>query len=101
MSRVKDLHDLARILEARPIENKEFWREASKEFILACKSRYVDCVGLETFQEAWEVTRQAYESDANLSSIPFHETEGALQTVVRFFQHLRVFPLVFEASEDL
>jgi hypothetical protein len=99
--RVKDLHDLARILEARPIEKEEFWREASEEFILACKSRYVDCTGLETFQEAWDVTRQAYETDANLPSIPFHKAKEALQTVVRFFQQLRVFPLVFEASEDL
>jgi len=99
--RVKDLHDLARILEAQPIEKEEFWREASEEFILACKSRYVNCTGLETFHEAWEVTRQAYETDANLPSIPFHKAEDALQTVVKFFQEVGVFPLVFEASEDL
>jgi len=97
--RVKDLHDLARILEARPIENEDFWREASAEFILACKSRYVDCLGLETFHEAWEVTRQAYETDANLPSIPFHNAEAALQTAVAFIKKLGVFPLIFEVPE--
>lgn len=97
--RVKDLHDLARILEARPIENENFWREASAEFILACKSRYVDCPGVETFHEAWEVTRQAYETDANLPSIPFDKAEVALKTAVTFFEKVEIFPLVFEVPE--
>lgn len=99
--RVKDLHDLARILEARPIENENFWREASAEFILACKSRYVDCLGLETFHEAWVVTRQAYGTDQNLPSIPFHNDGAALQIAVTFSDKLRVFLLVFEVPEGL
>lgn len=93
--RVKDLHDLARILEARPIGEVDFWREASDEFILACKSRYVDCVGLDSFLESWEVSRQAYESDANLSAIPFQKAEETLHVVVQLFAGFGIFPLAF------
>jgi Nucleotidyl transferase AbiEii toxin, Type IV TA system len=49
--RAKDLHDLARIRRARDLVDGTFWRLAGKEFRLACKARYVDCAGLETFQE--------------------------------------------------
>jgi len=93
--RVKDLHDLARILEARPIEQVDFWRESAGEFKLACESRYVDCAGLDSFLESWEVTRQAYESDANLTAIPFQKAEEALRVVVGLFEGFGVFPLVF------
>ena len=43
--RVKDLHDIARILRARPVSDAKFWTEASHEFQLACESRLVDCRG--------------------------------------------------------
>ncbi len=42
-ARAKDLFDLTRILEHKPITMQEFWREAEKEFIMACESRFVDC----------------------------------------------------------
>jgi hypothetical protein len=44
--RVKDLHDIARILRARPVSDAKFWTEAGHEFQLACQSRLVDCRGL-------------------------------------------------------
>ena len=43
--RVKDLHDIARILRARPASDLAFWTKAGREFVLACKSRLVSCLG--------------------------------------------------------
>jgi hypothetical protein len=34
--RVKDLHDIARILRARPMSDATFWNDAGQEFLLAC-----------------------------------------------------------------
>ncbi|MCX8492765.1 MAG: nucleotidyl transferase AbiEii/AbiGii toxin family protein [Chthoniobacterales bacterium] len=93
--RVKDLHDEARILRRLPIDDEAFWKKASEEFILACKSRYVDCSGLETFQESCNVTKEAYEMDATLAGIPFEEVEDALIKIVRLFEQFEVFPLRF------
>jgi hypothetical protein len=56
--RVKDLHDLARIVRARPPSDAEFWAQAGREFKLACESRLVDCQGLESFMEDWPLARQ-------------------------------------------
>jgi hypothetical protein len=68
--RVKDLYDLAEILEAKPIQDIGFWLSAAHEFKLACASRFVDCSGPETFHENWELTQAAYKSDATLSAVP-------------------------------
>ena len=62
---------------------------------MACKSRYVDCSGLETFQESWNVTKEAYETDATLAGIPFEEVEDGLIKIVRLFEQFEVFPLRF------
>lgn len=103
--RVKDLHDLARILRAHPITEKAFWDEAGIQFKLACKSRFVDCDGLSTFQENWEFTRATYGEDTRLrDSVPFGEAENALKTVVSFFNAKQIvpfaFPLETESSND-
>lgn len=94
--RAKDLHDLARILDARPKDQLEFWREAADEFKLACESRDVDCIGIESFKESWEMTRRAYETDANLAAVPFQEADEALSVVVGLFKEFGVFPLEFQ-----
>lgn len=80
--RVKDLHDIARILRHRPATDTEFWAEAGREFQLACQSRLVDCRGLETFMENWDQARERYETDKNLDAVSFDEAENALKTVV-------------------
>ena len=56
--RAKDLHDLVRIRKAHDLVDGTFWGLVGQEFRLACKARYVDCAGLETFQEQWDVTRK-------------------------------------------
>ena len=93
--RVKDLHDIARILKERPLTAHEFWTPAGSEFRLACQSRLVDCAGLCTFHENWSQARQRYESDHSLQSISFAEAEHALATVVGLFEQQCLFPLGF------
>jgi len=39
--RAKDLYDVARIEEARPVARQDFWRRVGQEFRMACKSRFV------------------------------------------------------------
>ena len=93
--RAKDLHDLARILETKPIQDQEFWESVAHEFQLACESRYVDCKSPETFKQDWPRTKAAYESEAQLVAIPWQEADEALGAILALFQSLEVFPLSF------
>ena len=95
--RVKDLHDLARILSARPIAGTAFWAMAAGEFRLACESRRVDCESPATFKENWDTTRQSYESDPTLTKVPWDEAAHALDAVLAFLADHEVFPLHFPA----
>ena len=95
--RVKDLHDIARILQARPATDTPFWSEASREFQLACASRLVDCRGLESFLEHWPQARERYEADASLAKVSFAEAENSLKTVVGLLEGQGIFPLEYPA----
>ena len=94
--RAKDLHDLARILAARPIGETIFWRQVADEFRLACESRYVDCEGPETFRQAWPATQAAYESEATLNAVSWADAERALAEILDHFSQREVFPLSFQ-----
>jgi len=96
--RVKDLHDITRILQARPATDRKFWSDAGQEFQLACASRLVDCRGLESFMEDWPLARERYEKDGSLKSISFAEAESALQVVVGMFEQQKIFPLEYPAT---
>lgn len=98
-ARAKDLYDLARILEANPLEVDAFWNEVSKEFVLACESRYVDCEGLHTFLEDIERTEQTYQTDATLSEIGWDEAFDALTRIVKKLEEKGLFPLRFPLPE--
>jgi len=93
--RVKDLHDLARIVHHRPLKDTDFWAKAMREFRLACESRYVDCAGPETFKQDWAEARLRYEQDRHLTTVPFPEAEAALDEVSAAFARMGVFPLAF------
>ena len=95
--RVKDLHDLARIVKHRPLEMTDFWAKATREFKMACQSRYVDCAGPDTFKQDWEQARQRYEQDQHLSAISFAEAEAALDQILAALSGMGVFPLAFPA----
>lgn len=97
--RVKDLYDIAKILGTHPIGEVDFWKDAAEEFRLACKSRFVDCSGIETFAEEIEITRSTYESDATLpNDIDFDTSWRAVEEIVGLWGALDVFPLLFPLS---
>ncbi|HVU08077.1 MAG TPA: nucleotidyl transferase AbiEii/AbiGii toxin family protein [Verrucomicrobiae bacterium] len=96
--RVKDLHDIARILWARPVSDANFWADAGHEFQLACESRLVDCRGLESFMENWSQARERYETDRSLVNVSFDEAEQALKIVVGLIEKQGVFPLEFPTT---
>ncbi len=96
--RVKDLHDIARILRARPASDAKFWNDAGHEFQLACQSRLVDCRGMESFMENWPQARERYETDVSLRNVPFDEAEHALKTVVGLLEKQGVFPMEFPTT---
>ena len=98
--RFKDLYDLALIRSRFEIADNAFWRTASREFRLACESRFVDCAGIETFAEDLAATRQKYETDPTLpKDIPFDEAWSALQAAVTLFTGLGILPFAFPIPE--
>lgn len=98
--RVKDLYDLARIRRRCEIADNAFWRTAGREFRLACESRFVDCVGIETFAEDLDATRQIYEREPNLpKDISFDEAWSAAQAAIHLFTGFGIIPFAFPIPE--
>lgn len=94
--RVKDLYDLTRIIEARPISDSRFWTIAGEEFQLACESRYVDCVGLESFKEGWAETRVLFEKNRAISKdCIFEDVERTIVAIAEFWRKSGLLPFVF------
>ncbi len=93
--RSRDLYDIGRIHSVHGIDEVDFWRGVGKEFRIACQSRYVDCDGLDTFQEQWEVTRATYDGPTIPKDIPFDQAEAILEAVVAFFEAEGVVPFAF------
>ena len=97
--RAKDLYDLSRIRRVHGLEEAEFWRLVGKEFRVACRSRYIDCQGLTTFQEQWAVTRKTYEEATIPKDISFEEAEATLGAVVNFLEAQGFVPFTFPLPE--
>ncbi|SRR6266404_4934254 len=97
--RAKDLYDVARIRRMHEITRLEFWSLVGQEFKIACRSRYIDCQGLVTFQEQWEVTRKTYQEATIPRDVPFEEAEFTLLTVVQFLETNGVIPFSFPLPE--
>ncbi|MEI6562574.1 MAG: nucleotidyl transferase AbiEii/AbiGii toxin family protein [Verrucomicrobiota bacterium] len=93
--RVKDLHDIARILLERPSSDWPFWSTAANEFRLACQSRLVDCHGLDSFMEDWTMACERYGADDSLRGVTLADAEKALRIVVGLFDQQKIFPLLF------
>lgn len=93
--RAKDLYDLALIRRTHGLEREEFWHIVGQEFRVACKNRYIDCAGLATFQEQWEVTRKTYTEATIPKDISFEEAEATLVGIVGFFEARGVIPFAF------
>jgi len=95
--RAKDLYDLARIFRRRPLEDHCFWQLSGDEFFLACKSRYIDCIGIETFREAWSTTQAAYMTESTIpNDVPFTEAANGLEQIVATLTQAGRVPFAFE-----
>jgi hypothetical protein len=97
--RVRDLYDVSRIRSVRGLEHVEFWRLAGEEFRVACRSRYIDCQGLTTFQEQWAVTRKTYEEATIPKDISFEQAEATLVAIVSFLEAQGIVPFAFPLPE--
>jgi hypothetical protein len=93
--RAKDLYDLARVRRVRDLGNAEFWQSVGLEFVVACRSRFVDCSGLDSFQEQWEVTKKTYSAVVTSGDATFEEAEVALREIVEFFKLKSIIPIAF------
>ncbi len=93
--RARDLYDISRICRARSFADEAFWHSVGQEFQLACRSRYIDCQGLPTFQDQWNVTKKTYSEASIPRDIPFQEVEVSLAAIVEFFERDGVIPFSF------
>ncbi|MBI2919539.1 MAG: nucleotidyl transferase AbiEii/AbiGii toxin family protein [Planctomycetes bacterium] len=93
--RVRDVHDLARILAARSETVGTFWEVVASEFRIACESRFVDCEGMESFEGDRQTIQVLYETDPKLSEIPFSRAWSALETIVRDMETRGAVPIRF------
>lgn len=95
-ARVKDLYDLSRIIKEKPISEIEFWQNAGEEFQLACKSRFVDCKGIESFKENWEVTKDTFEKGTIIpSDISLDDVENDLLSIINYWEQINILPFSF------
>lgn len=97
--RAKDLYDISRIRCLHGLKKVEFWQLVGAEFRVACRSRYIDCQGLATFQEQWDVTRKTYEGATIPNDISFAEAEATLVAIVNFLESHRIVPFTFPLPE--
>jgi hypothetical protein len=95
--RAKDLYDLARVLQICPIEQSDFWETVGQEFRIACESRYIDCHGLETFTERWDLTAQSYSKDPTIpDDISISEARSSLDRIVAFMDAKGAIPFEYQ-----
>ena len=94
--RVKDIFDLARIVRARPLDDHRFWRKAGAKFKLACRSRFIDCQGLQSFEQDLATTRISYGNDTTIpNEIAFQEAWCTLREIVAFLEADKCIPFEF------
>ena len=90
------------MLRKRPLEDRSFWQISADEFFLACKSRFIDCLGIETFQEAWRTTQDAYTADPTIpDDVPWTEATSSLERIVANLAEMGRFPFAFELPADI
>jgi hypothetical protein len=98
--RVKDLPDLARIVEHTPLSERAFWRAAGEEFRLACEGRGVDCAGWSSFEAVESLARGTYAKDATVAAtVPFDLAWEALRSIMARCSDDGVVPFNFTLPE--
>ncbi len=94
--RVKDIFDIARIARQRPLDNNEFWSKAGKEFRLACEFRFIDCLGIDSFEQDLATTQSAYENDPTIpNEISFNDAWQTIREVTAFLEANAIIPFEF------
>jgi len=94
--RVKDLPDLARILEHAPLSDVAFWNAAGEEFRLACEGRGVDCAGWRSFEAVEPLARETYAKDATVAAtIPFDLAWACVRRIVAQFEKEGITPFAY------
>lgn len=94
--RVKDIYDIARILKQYPISIDDFWDKVGEEFIRACKSRYIDCLGGASFEEDVSITEETFNTDLTLpEDILFEEAWKSLHEIIDYFDKSKITPFNF------
>ena len=94
--RAKDVFDLARIGQVHPVSSQEFWLKAGEEFKLACSSRFIDCTGIESFEQDLATTRSSYQNDPIIPDEPtFEEAWDTIRQIVIFFESNNFIPFEF------
>lgn len=94
--RAKDLYDLTKIEQEIGTNDEAFWKTAGEEFRLACKSRFIDCSGVDSFIEDWRTTLSTYEQDAIIpQDLSFEEVEKALFRIVERWKGMGIIPFEF------
>jgi predicted nucleotidyltransferase component of viral defense system len=98
--RAKDLYDLTKILQAKPLSNELFWTTAGKEFRLACESRYVDCAGLDSLLERWTETRELYLKNPTIpKDLTFDEVERSVVSIFSYWLQIGIIPFSFPITD--
>lgn len=98
--RVKDIHDVARIVAHCPLSEKEFWRRVGEEFRLACRSRGVDCLGWRSFEESFNVSSATYRNEPTLpADLSFEDAWASVRSVVARIESFGLLPFEFPSPE--
>lgn len=99
--RAKDIYDLYRILKSHPLEERDFWRGVGDEFVSACESRFVDCDGMSSFEDALAETREAYAKDRTVpDDVPFDVAWRCVSDIVGVLGQQGRFPLEYPLDDD-
>jgi predicted nucleotidyltransferase component of viral defense system len=98
--RVKDLYDLTKILQAKPIATELFWITAGNEFRLACETRFVDCTGTGSLLEGWSETKEIYQKDPTIpKDLTFDEVERSVVSIFSFWREIEIIPFSFPLKD--
>ena len=80
----------------RSLDDRTFWLATGEEFKLACASRFIDCISLESFEQNLATTQSSYEKDATLpKEIEFNEAWDAIRGIAGFLEANELIPFEF------
>ena len=96
--RVKDVFDIAVAEGVFPFkEQPEFWGSVIEEFVIACRSRGVDCMGVASFEQLLSDTREQYEADEGLQGLmSFDDAWSVMKGVAERMESEGVVPFAFD-----